>query len=151
MSDLNFVVRGKSETPARTVVSARQFQLVVDEPAELGGDDSGANPVEYILAGLVGCLNVVAHLIASELGFQIRSLEIRASGPLNPARLFGLETEDRAGYKRIEVDLDVDADVDQDTLDQWLAIVESRCPVFDNLSGVTPVRARLVAPVRVAA
>lgn len=138
MSDLTISVRGTSESPARTRVQARDFELVVDEPPDLGGHDHGANPVEYILTGLAGCLNVVGHLVASEMGIELRSLEIRASGPLNPARLFGEPTDDRAGFKAIDIELLVDADADADMLERWRSTVESRCPVGDNLTSATP-------------
>lgn len=139
MADLEFKVHGRSESPARTVVSARNFSLVVDEPPELGGTDHGANPVEFILAGLVGCLNVVAHLVAQELGFRIHGLEIEAAGALNPERLLNQPTADRAGYKQVGVTLRVRSDADEPTLARWLEIVESRCPVSDNLGNSTPV------------
>ena len=139
MSDVTFKVSGQSESPARLAVQVRGFELIVDEPPGLGGDDEGPNPVEYILAGLAGCLNVMGHIIAKEMGFAIRSLTIDAAGPLNPRKLLGKQTDDRAGYKNIDVTLKVDADVDQATLDQWLATIETRCPVSDNLMNLTPV------------
>ena len=139
MSDVIFKVSGQSESPARLAVQVREFELIVDEPPGLGGDDEGPNPVEYILAGLAGCLNVMGHIIAKEMGFTIRSLTIDAAGPLNPRKLLGKQTDDRAGYKNIDVTLKVDADVDQATLDQWLATIEARCPVSDNLMNLTPV------------
>ncbi len=145
MSDLSFSIHAVSETPARTLVKARQFEVIVDEPPQLGGSDLGANPVEYILTGLAGCLNVVAHLIAGELGITIRSLEIKVSGPINPARLFGNPTEDRSGYKHIDVEILADTDADEKALQHWLEVVESRCPVFDNLSRVTPVTTRIAS------
>jgi len=139
MSDALFKVSGQSESPARLAVQVRDFELIVDEPPSLGGDDEGPNPVEYTLAGLAGWLNVMGHIIAKEMGFTIRSLKIDAAGPLNPAKLLGQPTDDRAGYKSIEVTLNVDADVVQATLDRWLATIESRCPVSDNLMNLTPV------------
>ena len=142
MSDVTFKVSGQSESPARLAVQVRGFELIVDEPPGLGGDDEGPNPVEYILAGLAGCLNVMGHIIAKEMGFTIRSLTIDAAGPLNPEKLLGKHTADRAGYKNIAVTLSVDADVDQATLDRWLATIETRCPVSDNLMNLTPVAVR---------
>lgn len=139
MSDALFTVSGQSESPTRLAVQVRDFGLIVDEPPSMGGDDEGPNPVEYILAGLAGCLNVMGHIIAKEMGFTIRSLRIDAAGPLNPAKLIGQPTDDRAGYKSITVTLNVDADIDQATLDRWLATIESRCPVSDNLMNLTPV------------
>jgi uncharacterized OsmC-like protein len=145
MSDLLFKVSGTSESGARIRVAARGFSLVVDEPAALGGTDEGANPVEFVLTGFVGCLNVVAHLVARELGFEIRALGIDAAGSLNPMRLLNHPTSDRAGFKEIGVKLSVDADADADTLARWIAIIESRCPVADNLGNATPVRVEYAA------
>lgn len=139
MADLIFEVHAHSESPARARVQARNFSLVIDEPPALGGDDLGANPVEYVLAGLTGCLNVVAHLVAKELGIRINGLRIHASGAINPERLLNVSFAERAGYKSVSVRLDVDTDAEPELLDKWRAIVESRCPVSDNLSGATPV------------
>ena len=145
MSDLlTFSVRGTADTAARTAVRARDFTLVVDEPPSLGGDDLGANPVEYLLAGFAGCLNVVGHLVAQEQGLAIRSLAVEVSGPLDPARLFGQDTEARAGFQHIEVALHVDADADADALDRWVRTVEARCPISDNLRNATPVHLGVV-------
>lgn len=145
MSDLKFSVSGRSESASRIAVKAREFTLIVDEPPALGGENLGPNPVEYELTALLGCLNVMGHLIAKEMAFTIKSLQINASGELNPDRLFGKATADRAGYKAISVEVMVDADADQATLDSWLAQVESRCPVSDNLSNSTPVTLNLIA------
>ncbi len=143
MSDVEFAVVGRSESAARTVVTARQFRLVVDEPADLGGSDAGANPVEHVLAGLAGCLNVVAHVVAREMGFAIRSLEMALSGVLDPARFRGEPTSARAGFREIRAVLRVVADADPATLSRWLETVRGRCPVSDNLANPTPVRIEL--------
>jgi uncharacterized OsmC-like protein len=143
MADLVFKVSAQSESPARVRVSARDFSLIIDEPPALGGDDHGANPVEFILAGLVGCLNVVAHLVAKELGIVVRSLKLDAEGPVNPERLLNVSFAERAGYKAIRVKVEADTDADPATLERWRSIVESRCPVSDNLINATPVRLEL--------
>ncbi len=140
MPDANFRVRAVSESPARVAVKARDFTMIVDEPPNLGGDDKGANPVEYVLAALAGCLNVVGYLVANEMGFQIDKLEIDVYGPLNPARFLGKSYEDRAGYKEITAEMRVDTDADEETLKKWVEAVEDRCPVTDNLVNSTPVR-----------
>lgn len=151
MSDVVFSVSGQSETATRMAVQVRDFELIVDEPPGLGGDDEGPNPVEYILAGLAGCLNVMGHIVAKEMGFAIRSLHVGASGPLDPAKFLGKPTDDRAGYKNVDVTLRIDADADQATLDRWRATIEARCPVSDNLTNLTPVALRVEAVERAAA
>lgn len=143
MPDLNFSISAVSESPARTRVSARSFTLIIDEPPALGGEDKGANPVEFLLAALAGCLNVVGHIVARELGFSLRSIAFDIGGPLNPGRLLNHPGKDRAGFKSIRVVLRVDADADRETLSRWLKIVEARCPVSDNLGSVTPLQIEL--------
>jgi uncharacterized OsmC-like protein len=138
-------VKAHSENQAKTIVKARQFEIVVDEPAELGGTDTGANPVEYVLAAFAGCINVMAHVIAKEMNFELRGVKIDISGDLNPARLFGLSYEDRAGYKQIEVRIKPDCDADAETLKKWKEAIENRCPVSDNLQNPTPVKIEVKA------
>ncbi len=139
MALLNFAIKGENTNPTQLVVNARQFKVIVDEPAALGGTDQGPNPVEYLLAGYAGCLNVVAHIVAKELGLELKKLIIEVDGDINPARLFGQSKEDRAGFKIIRVKISIDTDAEQKLIDQWLTEVESRCPINDNLTNPTPV------------
>ena len=140
MSNLRFSVNGESNSITQFVAKARHFKLVVDEPEELGGADEAANPVEYILAGLAGCINVVGHLVAKELGFVISKLNIDISGEINPDKLLGISSHERAGFQSIQINLNPETEADIVTLSQWLKIVEDRCPVKDNLRNETPVR-----------
>jgi uncharacterized OsmC-like protein len=140
MPQKRFSVHGVSETPARIVVNARQFKIIIDEPPALGGEDKGANPVEYLLSSLAGCINVVAHLIAKEMGIKIKRLEIQIYGDLNTDGLQGKKTPERAGFQNISVNLKIDSDADSATLGRWLAAVEDRCPVSDNIANPTPVK-----------
>ncbi len=143
MSDLKFRIKAQSASPARTIVKARNFEIIVDEPEDLGGSNTAPNPVEYVLAAFAGCLNVMGHLIAGEMGFELRSLKIDIAGNLNPAKLFGQSQEERAGYKSIVVKMTPDCDADDTTLEKWLHSVEQRCPVSDNIQNITPVKVEL--------
>lgn len=143
MSDLKFKIKAHSENPTKTVVKARGFNLIIDEPASLGGTDEGANPVEYILAAFSGCINVMGHVVAKEMGFELRGMEITLSGELNPERFMGKSFNERAGYKSIEVVVKPDSDASPETLNQWLNAIEDRCPVSDNLSNETPISIKI--------
>lgn len=139
MSDLNFSIKGTSENPTKFVAEARNFKIIIDEPPTLGGTDHGANPVEYLLASYAGCLNVMGHLIASELGFTLDKLEIDVNGNLNPDRLFGKSFTDRAGFKTITVTLKPYAQVSPELLNKWVQTIKKRCPINDNLLNSTPI------------
>jgi len=139
MGALTFQVRAEAESATRTRAEARQFALVIDEPPALGGTDAGANPVEYVLAAFGGCLNVMGHLIAKEKGMELRGLRIHLEGDLDPDRLFGRPTEERAGYSAIRVRLEADTEAEASPLEEWRREVCERCPVCDNLKHPTPV------------
>ena len=139
---LKFTITGTSESPSRLAVSVRDFSFLIDEPAAFGGGDSAPNPVEYELASLAGCMNVVIQLVAKERGVEVRGLRLTVTGELDPARLMGLPSDNRAGYMAIELVADVDSDSSAEEIETVLRISESRCPVSDNLSNVTPVLVR---------
>jgi len=139
MKDLKFRVQAHSENPTKTIVKARGFEIVIDEPESLGGTNEGANPVEFMLAAFCGCINVMGHVIAKEMQFELRSIKIKMCGNLNPQRLFGSSFEDRAGYKGIDVSIEPDCDAPIEILKEWMAKIEDRCPVSDNLSNKTPI------------
>lgn len=151
MADLSFSLSGQNVNPTKFVAKTRQFTLTIDEPEGLGGTDHGANPVEFLLAAYAGCLNVMGHIVANELGFKLNNIRIELEGDLNPAKVFGQTTTDRAGFKEIRVNIIPDADTDELKLAEWLEIIESRCPVNDNLINPTPVKIVLKKPVEIAA
>ncbi len=138
MSDLVFKVEGKAQSAARLEAKARQFSIVIDEPPALGGDDLGANPVEYLLASYAGCINVVAHLTARELGIGMAGLQIKVEGDINPARLFGQSDDERAGFKQIRVEFAPETDASPELVSQWIETIKNRCPINDNLANPTP-------------
>jgi uncharacterized OsmC-like protein len=147
MADLKFRVKAQSENPTKTVVKARGFEIIIDEPAELGGTNAGANPVEYLLAAFCGCINVMGHIIAKELNIELRGMSINMVGDLNPERLFGSSFEDRAGYKDIEVVIEPDCDASPELLSKWMEAIEDRCPISDNIRNITPVSLKLARKV----
>ena len=138
MEDLKISINGKSVNPTRFEGKVRQFSIAVDEPENFGGKDSAPTPVEYILAGYAGCLNVVVNLIAKEMGITIKNIEINIAGDINPEKLLGISDKERAGFKSLNIQLDIKSDASKDMLQKLLTQVKERCPVNDNLSNTTP-------------
>ena len=138
--DLNFSVNGKRVGATKYQGFARSFELVVDEPEMLGGEDSGANPVEYLLAGYAGCLNVVFGIVAKELKVEIKSLDINIDGDINPEKFLGISDNERTGFKSINVNIELRTNADKATEALLIEKVKSRCPVNDNLANPTPIQ-----------
>jgi uncharacterized OsmC-like protein len=139
MSKRKFSINGVNRNATRIDVSARQFKVIVDEPLQLDGTNDGPNPFEYILTGYAGSLNVVAHIVAKELGITLHKLFIEITGDINPANSEGISFEERSGFQNINVHLQVYSNANEVTLAKWHKILEERCPIHDNLSNPTPV------------
>lgn len=137
--DLNFKVNGKSIGFTKYSGKARNFELIVDEPQVLGGEDSAANPVEYLLAGYAGCLNVVFNLVAKEMQIEIKKLEINIDGNINPEKFLGISETERAGFKDINVDVKIETSAPKEQELELINTVKNRCPINDNLSNPTPI------------
>ena len=102
------------------------------------------SPIEYILAGYAGCINAIGTLVASELNLNLKSLQVDIKGEINVDKFLGKSTTERAGFNSIEVYINPETDASQDEIKNWLSILESRCPVGDNLKYETPVFLSLV-------
>jgi uncharacterized OsmC-like protein len=135
---MKFIINAKSDGGMKTEVKARNFSIVIDEPESLGGSDQGATPTELVLASLAGCYTVVGNIVAREMGFTLRGLDIEIEGEMNPARFAGKSYDERAGFQTINIRLKVDSDADIKTLERWVESIENRCPVTDNLTNKTP-------------
>jgi len=140
LSDVMFSVEACSVNKTRTDVSVGSHVFSIDEPQRLGGTDVGPNPVEYMLGALAGCLNVVGHIIAREMDFQIESMSIYLEGNLDPLVFLGKKQSARAGFKEIRAHFDIESSAAEETLREWIKAVEARCPVSDNLGNPTPLK-----------
>jgi len=74
---------GTGETPTKTMVKSRDLSVTMDEPVDRGGTNLGLMPLETMMAGLIGCTNVVSHKIARANGIDVEGMSIRAEVTVN--------------------------------------------------------------------
>ena len=63
---------------ARSDISVRDLESVIDEPAERGGTNLGLTPTETLIASLIGCTNVITQRISEGYGLHIDAMNIDA-------------------------------------------------------------------------
>ena len=54
--------------------------LLADEPVELGGQDAGPAPHEWILAALGTCTSMTLQMYAARKGWTLDAIEVSVSG-----------------------------------------------------------------------
>ncbi len=111
------------------------FMLNADEPQFLAGQDSAANPVEYVLHALAGCLTTTLVYHAAVRDIQIGAVESELEGDLDIRGLLGLSEDVRKGYQHVRVKMRVQSDETADALKE-LAMFS---PVYDIVSNSLPV------------
>jgi uncharacterized OsmC-like protein len=119
------------------------FVFEKDEPPVLLGEDNGANPVEYVLAALDGCLITSLIYHAAAKGIKINEVETSFSGDLNLHGFLGLNENTRNGYEKIKVEFKIKADAPKEKLQELVQLAQKRSPVFDIVSHPTPVEVSL--------
>ena len=122
----------------------RDHLVVVDQPKAGGGTDAGPTPLEYLLCALAGCIASIGRIVAHQQKIALRGMEVTVGGDLDVDTLLGKSTENRAGFSGILVRVKIDADLTAEQKRKFLAEVDARCPVSDNLRQVTTVTAEVV-------
>ena len=90
----NINVSASAKPNEQLVVNAQNFKIRIGENQE-NTDLDAPCPVEYILAGLAGCLNIVGGIVAKELNIEIKSLNISISGNLDTNKYLGEASKER--------------------------------------------------------
>ena len=114
---------------------AKPFTLEADEPLILAGNDSAANPVEYLLHALTSCLttSLVAH--AAVRGIVVDDINTSTEGDIDIRGFLGMSEDVRKGYQAIRINMRVKSDASAEQLKE-LALFS---PVYDVVSNSLPV------------
>jgi putative redox protein len=66
----NVTVRENGLGRYQQEVIAGQHHLLAGEPAEMGGDDAGPAPFDYVMAGLGACTSITLRMYAERKGLH---------------------------------------------------------------------------------
>jgi uncharacterized OsmC-like protein len=119
------------------------FVYANDEPPVLLGKNCSANPVEFVLHALAGCLTTSLVLHAAARGIKVRRVESHFEGDLDVRGLLGLSDEVRNGYEQIRIVFDVAADAPDHVIEELVTLAQKRSPVFDIVTHGVPVEVRV--------
>jgi putative redox protein len=98
-------------------------QLIVDEPPDRGGTDTGPRPTQLLAASLAGCTAITVEMYADRKGWDVgkveAEVEVSYDGPVP---------------NRFDVSLRLPAELDAEQRRRLLTIAE-HCPVHKVLAG----------------
>lgn len=115
------------------------FEFTNGEPPVLLGNNEGANPVEFLLHALAGCVTTTFVLHAMARGIAIKELSTELAGDLDLQGLLGLDEAVSPGYEQIRIRMHVKADCSDKELDDLLAYAQQHSPVCNTVCRPVPV------------
>jgi uncharacterized OsmC-like protein len=115
------------------------FEFTNGEPPVLLGNNEGANPVEFLLHALAGCVTTTFVLHAMARGIAIEELSTELAGDLDLQGLLGLDDGVSPGYEQIRIVMHVKADCSDEALDNLLAYAQLHSPVCNTVCRPVPV------------
>lgn len=124
---------------------AQGWEFTNGEPPVLLGDNEGANPVEFLLHALAGCVTTTTVLHAAARGITIHRLSTELEGSIDLQGLLGLDEEVPAGYQNITIRMAIEADCSDEELDDLLAFAQGHSPVCNTVCRPVPVTIERVA------
>ncbi len=139
MAKKSVVVEAKLTDKFLIESDIRGHKVVIDQPANAGGGDTGPTPLELVFASLAGCIGTIGRIVAMQQRIELRGLEIKVEGELDTDGLLGKPIDGRVGFEGITITVGVDADMSQEEKEAFLREVDRRCPVSENLLNATPI------------
>lgn len=124
------------------------FEFTNGEPPVLLGNNEGANPVEYLLHALAGCVTTTTVLHATARGIKIKNISTELSGDIDLQGLLALDDQVSVGYESIRIDMTIEADCSDDELEELMAFAKDHSPVCNTVCKPVPVTLRRVKNMR---
>ena len=117
----------------------KPFVFTNGEPPVLLGDNEGANPVEFLLHALAGCVTTTTVLHAAARGIRIESISTELVGDIDLRGLLALDESVFPGYEQIRLKMDIRADCSDEELDDLLRFSQQHSPVCNTVCRPVPV------------
>lgn len=118
---------------------ASSLQFSADEPPELLGTDTAANPVEHLLTALSSCMTSAIAYLAAAKGYKIESMESHFEGELDVRGFLGLSNEVPIGYQKIMATFKIKSDAPVKELEEMYHF----SPVYSMVSAAVPIEVKI--------
>jgi uncharacterized OsmC-like protein len=99
-----------------------------------GGSGLHACSGDMLLEALAACSGVTLSAVATAMGIQIRSGNVRAEGDLDFRGTLGVSKEVPVGFQKIRLTFELDSNASQEEIEKLLQLTERYCVVYQTIS-----------------
>ena len=122
----------------------RRFAIDIDEPLELGGSNSFANPQEHLIAALNACITVGYVAQCAVRGITLESLVIETDGKIDLRGFLGIDSAVPAGYENLNYTVRIKGNGTKAQFAEIHQAVMATSPNFYNMSKAVTLKPELV-------
>ena len=115
------------------------FVFTAGEPPVLLGKNEGANPVEFLLHAMAGCITTTIVFHAAARGITLHELSTEIDGDMDLQGFLGLDDSVSPAYEQIRIKINAKADCSDEELDDLITFAQSHAPVCQSVARPVPV------------
>lgn len=123
----------------QTALKADHFDLIADEPTDIGGDDQGARPVSILLSALGACTGITLRMYTERKEWPLEGVEVELHHERKRVDQYDGElpegTKGLFDYIRMKITVD-GQELDNEMMER-IGVIAGKCPVHRILTGPT--------------
>ena len=143
----------KGTTKSETVIQGyeiggqevkRIHTFVIDEPNELLGEDTSANPQEYLMGAMNACILNTYVIAAAMKGIKLEKVEMETEGELDLRGFLGLDKNIIPGYKELKYKVRLKGNGTPEQYEEVHKTVIATSPNYYNISKAIELNTKLI-------
>ena len=112
----------------QVTVTARQFDIPVDEAPEFSGEDTGMMPTELFLSSLASCFCLAIVYVASRKKIRLKDLKVDVTGE-----------KDRRKFSFSKCIINVKSSIARSSLESLVDAAKRYCFITNTIKGACPI------------
>lgn len=117
----------------RSHIKTRDFDVIIDQPENMGSTNQGPRPSEILLAALAACHEVTYRLYADAMDIDLKDIAVSVTGVSDARGFFNVEEGIPAGFSEIYGDIKIESDASEEEIERLREAVNLHCPILDDL------------------
>jgi uncharacterized OsmC-like protein len=143
----------KGATKSETVVQGYQIggqkvkrihTFVIDEPKELLGEDTAANPQEYLMGAMNACIMNTYVIAAAMKGIRLEKVEMETEGELDLRGFLGMDKNIIPGYKELKYKIRLKGNGTREQYEEVHKTVVATSPNYYNMTNAIKLNTELI-------
>ena len=122
----------------------RNFTITIDEPEELLGENTAANPQEFLMAAFNSCVMNTYVIAAAMKGIKLDRVEMETGGELDLRGFLGIDKAIKPGYDKIRYKIHLKGNGTREIYEEIHKTVMATSPNYWNLSKPIEIIADLI-------